>query len=222
MGNENITLQLEKVAQEPGQPGQLRERPGKEGKFSMSGGKGRGGSPRGGKWGQPKPGRAPGGRQDSSSIPTDPSGPREHLTQGHNSGGEQGRGAPPAAGGEQLTGMCHACRRPEKGPWSSRENFTLERSSARDVGDGGSQGSLTLAQLLQAATQLQPPVRHLSAKIPSLPCSCTACGCWSSKHSLRASPGTTDPFLSQFPSPGRCMQCLQLARCLVQWRSAHL
>lgn len=53
--------------------------------------------------------------------------------------------------------MRHACRRPEKGPWSSRENFTLERSSARDVGDGGSQGSLTLAQLLQAATQLQPP-----------------------------------------------------------------
>lgn len=127
----------------------------------MSEGKGRGRSPEGGKRAQPKLGRAPGGRQDSSFIPTDPSGPREHCTQGHNGGGEQGlaaeRGAPPAAGGTRLTGMRHACRRPEKGPCSSRENFTLERSSARDVGDGGSQGGLTLAQLLQAAAQLQPP-----------------------------------------------------------------
>lgn len=107
----------------------------------MSGGKGRGRSPEGGKRGQPKLGRAPGGRKDSSFIPTDPSGPRELRTQGHNGDGEQGlgaeRGALPAAGGTRLTGMRHACRRPEKGPCSSRENFTLERSSARDVGDGG-------------------------------------------------------------------------------------
>lgn len=58
--------------------------------------------------------------------------------------------------GLRLTGTCHTCRRPEKGPCSSRENFTLERSSAKYVGGGGTQGSPVLTQLLQTISCRNP------------------------------------------------------------------
>lgn len=54
VGNENITLLLERVAQGPQQPRWLRQRPGKEGTLSRSGGIGKRESTEGRKGGQPK------------------------------------------------------------------------------------------------------------------------------------------------------------------------
>lgn len=58
--------------------------------------------------------------------------------------------------GVTLTGTRHTCSSPEKGPCSSRENFTLERSSAKEAGAGEIQGSLELKQVLQTDCHTNP------------------------------------------------------------------
>lgn len=58
--------------------------------------------------------------------------------------------------GVTLTGTRHTCSSPEKGPCSSRENFTLERSSTKEVGAGGIHSSLQLKQALQTDCHTNP------------------------------------------------------------------